>query len=119
MHGGEHIGKICLEQLKRVMKQNFLFYKRPKEKGLRYALLVYEKREIGDLWVIANKIADREWDRRKKGLTSAAFDNAVLKDFNKFTPEEKSRRKRYTQSKLREYENEQTNYWIQCVRVFP
>ena len=74
--------------------------KKPKEQGLRYALLVYEKREIGDLWVIANKIADREWDRRKRGLTSAAFDNAVLKDFNKCTPQEKSRRKRYTQSKV-------------------
>ena len=74
--------------------------KKPKEQGLRYALLVYEKREIGDLWVIANKIADREWDRRKKGLTSAAFDNAVLKDFNNHTPQEKSRRKRYTQSKV-------------------
>ena len=74
--------------------------KRPKEQGLRYALLVYEKREIGDLWVIANKIADREWDRRKRGLTSTAFDNAVLKDFNKCTPQEKSRRKRYTQSKV-------------------
>jgi len=74
--------------------------KRPKEQGLRYALLVYEKREIGDLWKIANEIARREWDRRKKGLTSTAFDYAVLEDWNKCSPKEQSRRKRYTHSKV-------------------
>jgi hypothetical protein len=74
--------------------------KRPKEQGLRYALLVYEKREIGDLWKIANEIARREWDRRKKGLTSTAFDYAVLEDWNNKPPKEKSRRKRYTHSKV-------------------
>ena len=94
--------------------------KRPKEQGLRYALLVYEKREIGDLWVIANKIADREWDRRKRGLTSTAFDNAVLKDFNKCTPQEKSRRKRYTQSKVARIQKRADEFLDSvCEGVFP
>jgi hypothetical protein len=74
---------------------------RPKENGLRYALLVYENRDKGDLWEIATHIAKREWRQRKLGLTSSAFDYAspqYLKQ--KQTAEERSCRKKYTQSKV-------------------
>jgi hypothetical protein len=74
---------------------------RPKENGLRYALLVYERRDNGDLWEIAKDIAKREWRERKLGLTSNAFDYASPQSLSqKQDAEERSYRKRYTQSKV-------------------
>jgi hypothetical protein len=77
---------------------------RPKENGLRYALLVYENRDKGDMWEIAKHIAKREWRHRKLGLTSRAFDYASPQQLKqKQDAEERSYRKRYTQSKVARY----------------
>ena len=74
--------------------------KRPKEQGLRYALLVYERREMQDNWSIAMDIAKREWGDRKKGLTSGAFDNAVKKDWVKQDEPTRRQWKRIAQSRV-------------------
>ena len=74
--------------------------KRPKEQGLRYALLVYERREMQDNWSIAMDIAKREWGYRKKGLTSGAFDNAVQKDWMKQDEPTRRQWKRIAQSRV-------------------
>ena len=94
---------------------------RPKENGLRYALLVYENREIGDLWEIAKHIAKREWRQRKLGLTSNAFDYASPQSLaQKQDAEERSYRKRYTQAKGGRYKRNADEHLDNvCRGVFP
>ena len=94
---------------------------RPKENGLRYALLVYENHEIGDLWEIAKHIAKREWRERKLGLTSNAFDYASPQALSeKQDVEEHRYRKRYTQSKVGRYRrNAEKHLDNVCKGIFP
>ena len=94
---------------------------RPKENGLRYALLVYENRDKGDLWEIAKYIAKREWRHRKLGLTSRAFDYASPTELKqKQNAEERSYRKRYTQSKVGRYRRQAEKHLDNvCVGRFP
>ena len=94
---------------------------RPKENGLRYALLVYERRDKGDLWEIAKDIAKREWRERKLGLTSNAFDYASPQSLSqKQDAEERSYRKRYTQSKVGRYKrNAEKHLDNVCKGIFP
>ena len=93
---------------------------RPKENGLRYALLVYEKRELGSMWDIARGIAKEE-RRRKLGLTSRAFDYATPSSIReKIDAEERSYRKRYTQSKVGRYKkNAEIHLDNVCQGIFP
>ena len=93
---------------------------RPKENGLRYALLVYEKRELGSMWDIARDIAKEE-RRRKLGLTSRAFDYATPSSIReKIDVEERSYRKRYTQSKVGRYKkNAEVHLDNVCQGIFP
>ena len=93
---------------------------RPKENGLRYALLVYEKRERENMWDIARDIAKEE-RRRKLGLTSRAFDYATPSSIReKIDAEERSYRKRYTQSKVGRYKrNAEEHLDNVCRGVFP
>ena len=95
--------------------------KHPKENGLRYALLVYENRDISDLWGIAKHIAKREWRERKLGLTSNAFDYASPEALSqKQDAEERSYRKRYTQSKVGRYKrNAEMHLNNVCKGIFP
>ena len=95
--------------------------KHPKENGLRYALLVYENRDKGDLWEIAKHIAKREWRERKLGLTSKAFEWASPRELSqKQDAEERSDRKRYTQSKVGRYKRSAEMHLDNvCKGIFP
>ena len=87
---------------------------------MRYALLVYEKRDLGSIWDIARDIA-REERGRKLGLTSRAFDYATPSSIReKIDAEERSYRKRYTQSKVGRYKkNAELHLDNVCRGVFP
>jgi len=94
---------------------------RPKENGLRYSLLVYERRDMETLWDIAKDIARKEGRQRKLGLTSRAFDYASPQQLKqKQDAEERSYRKRYTQSKVGRYRRNAETYLDNvCRGIFP
>lgn len=77
--------------------------KKPKEQGLRLALLIYERRGLGDMWTIAKNIARYERRTRKRGLTVIPFGDAFYSEWKRKDPTTRSVIKRNAQSRTARY----------------